>query len=350
MRILLDTTPLTNQNASRGIGAYTRNLATELEKIEEIDLRFSTQSQPKKDFKPDLIHYPYFDLFFSTLPILKTKPKVVTVHDVIPLIFSEHYPAGFKGRLKLKKQKLALKTVDALITDSESSKKDIAQYLGINLDKIYVTYLAGNPAITHKTLEEVREIREKYHLPAHYLLYVGDINFNKNLPQLIKALKHLPRHVHLVFLGRAFIEQDIPEWKWITAQIALSDVSKRVHFFPRITGDADDELSAIYSGALAYVQPSLYEGFGLPVLEAMQAKTPVICANNSSLLEVGKGHCVFVEPEAEEIAQAVELIESWDTDKRKRIIQHAHAWSQTFSWQKTAQETVKVYQKVLQAK
>jgi len=350
MKILLDTTPLTNQSASRGIGTYTRHLADKLEKIDDVKLQLSTQSQPTKDFDPDVIHYPFFDLFFSTLPIIKTKPKVVTVHDVIPLIFSKHYPVGIKGKLKLKKQKIALKTADAVLTDSEASKKDIAQYLGINIDKIHVTYLAGNPAIEHKTIEEVEEAKNKYDLPPNYLLYVGDINYNKNLPQLIKALKHLPRRIHLVLLGRSFKEQDIPEWKWITAQIALSDVADRVQFLPQITGDAEDELSAIYSGALAYVQPSLYEGFGLPVLEAMQAKTPVICADNSSLQEVGKGHSVFVEPVAEEIAQAVEMVEGWETEKRKRIIRHAYAWSQTFSWEKTAQETVKVYQKVLQGK
>ncbi len=350
MKILLDTTPLTNQSASRGIGTYTKNLANELKKFDQVEVHLSTQSEPEANFEPDVVHYPYFDLYFSTLPVIKTKPKIVTVHDVMPLIFPKYYPAGIKGKLKLKKQKIALKTADAVITDSESSKKDIAQYLGINLDKINVTYLAGNPKIEHKTLEEIKQVKDKYNLPPNYLLYVGDINYNKNLPQLIKALKHLPRRIQLVLLGRSFVEQDIPEWKWITAQIALSDVADRVQFLPNITGDANNELSAIYSGALTYVQPSLYEGFGLPVLEAMQAKTPVICVDNSSLKEVGKGHSVFVEPIAEEIAQAVEMIENWESEKRKRIIRHAYAWSQTFSWQKTAQETVKVYQKVLQGK
>jgi glycosyltransferase involved in cell wall biosynthesis len=176
---------------------------------------------------------------------------------------------------------------------------------------------------------------------------VGEINYNKNIPQLIKAMKYLPREIKLVLVGRNFKPQDIQEWKWIETQLALSDVESRVSFIPDLGTDATQDLSAIYSGAIAYVQPSLAEGFGLPVLEAMQCRTPVVCANNSSLMEVGGQEVVFVEPEGEAIAQGAEAILEWSKTKRLEKTRSAYKWSQTFSWEKTAQQTATIYKSLI---
>ncbi len=348
MKILIDTSPLTNANAIRGIGVYTRWLTEHLQDIDELELKLTTADNKQNEFKPDLIHYPFFDLFFATLPMVRAKPTVVTVHDVIPLKYPEHYPAGVKGKVKLQKQKLALKTCQAVITDSHASKKDIEDLLGIASDKIHVVYLAANPELEHKKDKAVAEVKKKYELPDNYLLYVGDINYNKNIPQLIKALKFVPDDLELVLVGKNFKQQDIPEWKWIETQIALSDVADRVHLLNEITGDADDELSAIYSGASVYVQPSLYEGFGLPVLEAMQCKTPVVAAKNSSLIEVGGEYAFFTGEEAEELGEAVNQVLDLTQAERSKRTTAAYEWSQTFSWEKTAKETVRVYQSVLE--
>lgn len=347
IKVLIDTSPLTTKSAIRGIGVYTRLLTKNLKKLDQLEVRQSTQLEQASDFKPDLIHYPYFDLFFDTLPLIKTQKTVVTIHDVIPLLFLDQYKPGVRGMMKLKKQKMALRNVDAVVTDSHASKKDISQHLPVASDKIHVTYLAGNPAIEQVGPRAVGEVKKQYQLPDDYVLYVGDINYNKNIPQLIKSLKYLPEKLHLVLLGKSFKAQDIPEWQWIETQIAMSDVRDRVIFLPEITGDADQELSAIYTGARAYIQPSLYEGFGLPVLEAMQAKTPVVVARNSSLIEVGGNYAQFAKPEAEALASAVNHFLEMETEKRQNWVDEAYKWSQSFSWQKNAEETVKVYQQVL---
>jgi len=345
LKVLIDTSPLSNSNQVRGVGTYTRFLAQELEKIESIELERSTR-KTSKGFSPDIVHYPFFDIFFPTLPLIKKTKTVVTIHDLIPLVFPDHYQAGVRGKVAWKKQQLALKNVKSIITDSQASKNDIVKFLNIPPELVEVVYLAGNPEIKMPKKSIVNQVKKEQSLPDEYILYVGDINYNKNLIQLIKAMKFLPESVHLVMVGKNFKEQDIPEWQWITTQIGLSDVVNRVHFINNISVGDFDTISAIYSRALSYVQPSLYEGFGLPVLEAMQARTPVVCTNNSSLLEVGGKHAVFTEADAESLAEGVMQIISWPDEKRKEIIEQAANWAETFTWQKVAQETAKIYFKV----
>jgi glycosyltransferase involved in cell wall biosynthesis len=342
INLLLDTSPLTNSNSNRGVGAYTRFLSGELGLSSKINLLSD------KTLKPDIVHYPYFDLFFPTLPIKKRAKTVITIHDVIPLIFPKEYPPGKRGLLSFIRQKIALaKNADAIITDSKNSKQDIHNLLKINLDKIHVVYLAGNPDIKKANPELTTKIVKKYKLPEKYILYVGDINYNKNIPQLIKALKFLPNNIKLVCVGAAFREQPIIEWKIIEKQLALSDVEDRVIFINDLGINANNDLSAIYSKALIYAQPSLYEGFGLPVLEAMQSKTAVLCASNSSLAELFSNHAMIMGTQAEEIANTIKDYLSMSYDKKQSIIKKAYEYSQTFNWSKTTNQTIKVYQSLL---
>ncbi|MBD3250106.1 MAG: glycosyltransferase [Candidatus Pacebacteria bacterium] len=347
IKVLIDTSPLTTLSAIRGIGVYTRLMCQHLEKIEDLEIRQSVAPGDSSEFKPDIIHYPYFDLFFDTLPFVKTQRTVVTIHDVIPLLFMDKYQPGLKGRLRFEKQRVSLWSSDAIITDSYASKEDIKRQLLIKEKKMNVVYLAGNPGVEAVGPRAVGEVKKKYNLPEDYILYVGDINYNKNIPQLIKALKYLPENIKLVLLGKNFKPQEIEEWQWIETQIAMSDVNGRVQFLPEILGQADAELSAIYTGARVYVQPSLYEGFGLPVLEAMQAKTPVVCARNSSLIEVGGNSVIFTDPDGEALAEGVNQFLEMETEDRHDWVEKALAWSKTFSWDKTAQETADVYRQVM---
>lgn len=345
IKVLFDTSPLSNSNQIRGVGTYTRFLAQELEKIDSIELERSTR-KTSKGFSPDIVHYPFFDLFFPTLPLIKKAKTVVTIHDLIPLVFPDYYQAGVRGKLAWKKQQLALKNVKTIITDSQSSKNDIIKFLNIPPQQVEVVYLAGNPEIKIPKKSTINQVKKDQSLPHEFILYVGDINYNKNLIQLIKAMKFLPETIHLVMVGKNFREQDIPEWQWIKTQIGLSDVANRVHFINNISVGDFDTISAIYTAALCYVQPSLYEGFGLTVLEAMQVKTPVVCANNSSLIEVGGKHAIFTKADAESLAEGAMQIISWPNEKRREITDQAANWAETFSWQKVAQETAKVYFKV----
>jgi glycosyltransferase involved in cell wall biosynthesis len=356
INVVLDTSPLNTGSNIRGIGAYTRLLKESLSQREDVQvisvetkeqLKQIKKSHPNLNKKNTVIHYPFFDLFFSTLPFFHKFKTVVTVHDVIPLKFPEYYKPGKKGFVRHYKQLLALRHADHVITDSRSSQQDIIKHLNIKPQYVDVVHLAASPELTPQSAGTVSDVLAKYNIPAQYVLYVGDINYNKNIPQLIKMAKFLPDNVQLVCVGKNFTSQDIPEWKWIETQLALSDVAHRVHFITTIDIHATTELSALYSGAVAYIQPSLYEGFGLPVIEAMQTKCPVIASNNSSLIEVAGEHALLVTPEAEHFAEAVKTVMDWSKTHRQEVISRAFQWSKEFSWEKVAAETRKVYAKVL---
>lgn len=346
--ISIDTSPLTGGHAIRGIGTYTRLLVDELKKIPELTIQLTGDGKPA--VQPDIVHYPFFDFFKATLPIMRRAKTIVTIHDVIPLLFPEYYPVGKRGSLAFLRQKLALKTVQAVITDSSVSKKDIMQYLGIAEQKITVVPLAGNPMLQPAKPKEIRTIKKRYGLAKNYVLYVGDINYNKNIPQLIKALKLLPSTTQLVLVGKNFYSHDIPEWRWIEAQIALSDVAKQVVMLTDVATDDTTTLSALYSGSLCYVQPSLYEGFGLPILEAMQCNTVTVACNRSSLPEVSGGTAQLCEPTAESIAETISAVFSWSPTKREQVLREQRKWLKHFDWQNTAQQTAAVYQQVVMSK
>ena len=141
MKVVIDISPLQTGHKTRGIGIYTRELSQGLRKVDKINSYILT-TRPHQVKQVSLIHYPYFDLFFHTLPIQKRTRTVVTIHDVIPLIFPLWFKPGLRGRFHLFLQKLALKKVDAVITDSHNSKTDIVKYLKVPADKIHVVHLA----------------------------------------------------------------------------------------------------------------------------------------------------------------------------------------------------------------
>jgi len=348
LNVLLDTTPLSNENKHRGVGVYTRFLSESLASNDRVQL-FRSKSDIPKTQKIDVTHYPFFDLFFSTLPLIKKSKTVITIHDVIPLQFPQFYQPGKKGSLRLFRQTLVARNSEAIITDSEASKADIHKLLKIPTKKIHVIPLAANPELRKLDAPAAHAIRTALNVPEKYILYVGDINYNKNLPQLIKALKYIPEDIRLVCVGKNFRPHDVPEWQWIETQIALSDVAGRIQFLAELPAESNRELSALYSGATAYVQPSLYEGFGLPVLEAMQCRTPVVTTNVSSLPEVAGDHAVLVQPTSESLSEGINQVIEWSASKRERVIKDAYHWSQAFSWSKTAAATIDVYESLYRA-
>lgn len=340
--ILLNTSPLRSGHVVRGIGFYTRHLEESLKDDASITLL-----QPGDAAKPDLVHYPFFDLFLPSLPIRPWVKTVVTIHDVIPLIFPEQYKPGIKGRVALKKQKVALTQVSAVITDSETSKQDIIRLLPVAANKLHVVPLAGQPEIQTVSKQIIQIHLKKLGITKPYCLYVGDINYNKNIPALIKMLKFLPETISLVCVGKAMQKNDIPEWRAIENQVALSNVSNRVHFISSIATTDVEALSALYSGALCYVQPSLYEGFGLPVIEALACETPVVSSNRGSLPEVLKKAAFFAEPTAEALAQTVLTVKDLSANQRKQQVAKGLTLAHSYTWKKTAENTIAVYKQVL---
>ncbi len=352
MRVLLDTTPLTNGNSGRGVGTYTRELLSALRSVKSAEPvviqathELGTQVlDPAKHF--EVVHYPYFDLFFETLPKLKGVARIVTVHDVIPLVFPSAYPSGIRGGLRFLKQKFRLKSVDAIITDSMCSKRDIVKHLGINEHRVHVVPLAASPLLQPQTEYYQEKYTQELELPEKYIVYVGDINYNKNLPTLLLALTGLP-DVHLVVVSRTFRNTAIPEGKRLAEIIRENDLEERVHVLD-VPSDKPEVLSAVISQARALVQPSLYEGFGLPVLEAMQVGAVVVSSNGGSLPEVAGEAAIMVEPTIIGLQEGIQEAWSLRGEERQKRVQAGLDQAAKFSWQKTAQQTLAVYEHVLQ--
>ena len=356
MRVAICTSSLKNENRARGIGFYTDRLIKALHKVDKKN-QYIFFTQGKNIPKCDLIHYPYFDFFFLTLPLVKSVKTVVTIHDLIPLVFPQKFPKGVKGWLKFQIQKFSLRGAEAVITDSFNSKKDIVKFLSFPEDKIHVVPLA--PDREFKPLGKspmIRTIRLKYQLPRQFILYVGDVNWNKNISGLIKAFCKLKspafaetpvsrRDLKLVLVGRAFLDKTVPETRKLLQLFELLKCREnvfRVGFIPT------EDLVAIYNLATVYVQPSFYEGFGLPVLEAMACGTPVVCSKTSSLPEVGGEAVVYVNPyDVDNIARGILEVLCYDTMTHHSRIEKGKKWAKKFSWEKTARETIKVYEKVV---
>src|SRR3972149_12199431 len=196
MKIAIDSGPLSGGHAVRGIGKMVREQIEGVKRLRDEDIKlevFDFQSENGKwkleNGKYDIVHYPYFFPYALTLPPQKYGKKVVvTIQDLIHLVYPKQYPPGFRGRLNLLRQKSRLKNVDAIITISETSKKDIVRFLGIPAEKVHVIYLA--PTNTYKVIkdkEKLKLVRRKYNLPSKFVFYLGDVNYNKNIPTLIKA-------------------------------------------------------------------------------------------------------------------------------------------------------------------
>lgn len=344
IKVGIDTSPLNNQNAFRGVGRYTKNLIEEIKKNHEIEVIGGNWKDIQA--KVDLIHFPYFDLFFHTLPLIKKKKTVVTVHDCIPLVFPEYYPLGIKGKISFILQKISLKTVDGVITDSNSSKKDIVQFLNYPEEKIKVVYLAADSRYKKITIEEKKksEVRKKYGLNEKFGLYVNDVNYNKNLPGLIKAFNEIKDEMQLVLVGKAFENQNLPEGKNILNLINTLNISAKVKILGFVP---DEDLIFLYNMTEVYCQPSFYEGFGLQILEAMACGAPVITGNNSSMPEVaGEAGILVNSNDVHDIAEGIRKVIS-NQILRSKMIKLGFEQAKKFSWIETAEETIKCYEKVL---
>jgi len=272
---------------------------------------------------------------------------VVTIHDVTPIIFPKEFPAGLKGKLKWQIQKYSLKTVDAVITDSESSKRDIARFAGVPEKKIHVIYLATSPDFKKiQDKNQLEAIRKKYHLPLKFVLSVGDVTWNKNLPRLVHAIKKT--HIPLVMVGKALVETKFDRSNpWNKDRIFVQDLVKDTKQYIRLGFISKEDLIALYTIATCFVMPSLYEGFGLPILEAMSCGCPVITTKEASLPEVAGNAAYYVNAlDVEDIAKGIQ--EVFSNENLQRTLTKKGSWQvKKFSWEKTAGATLDVYKSLL---
>lgn len=344
MKVAIDISPLQDGHKVRGIGYYLKNLKENLEKEKtEVELSFIENINTSSD--ASILHIPYFDPFFLTLPSNSKIPYIVTVHDLIPLVFSEHFPTGIKGKLKWQIQKGRVKKARAIITDSNSSKKDIGRIMGISSEKIHVIYLAASEKFKPFGESEKAKIRKKYNLPEKYVLYVGDATWNKNLVRLFKSLKNLGYPTYII--GKALNEENVSDNPWNKELLKAQDIIKESSNIHTLGFIPDEDLPVIYSAARVFAFPSLYEGFGLPVIEAMACGTPVVTTRNGSLQEVAGEAALFVDGNSEnDIGKGIRSIYDND-DLYKKYSELGIQNAKKFSWEKTAEQTLDVYEQVL---
>jgi len=345
MKIAIDVSPLESGHKVRGVGFYLKHLKDALTTyFPGNSYQFFTSAN--EIISPDVVHYPYFEPFILH-KILNNFPTIVTIHDLTPLKFPKHFPVGIRGSVIWRVNKQLVKKNAAIITDSESSKNDIHTFLHIPKDKIHVVYLAAGEEFGKAKVasNQAQIIKEKYNLPERFALYVGDVTWNKNLPRTIRA--SLLAQVPLVLVGKAISETEFDHsHPWNSDRV---EVQKLITDNPSIHAlgfVSTDDLVTLYTMATLAVFPSLYEGFGLPVVEAMQSGCPVVTSKEGSLPEVGGDSVYYVDAKKDEsIAEGIKKVFS-DPHLQKSLQEKELAQVKKFSWKKTAERTLSVYEEV----
>lgn len=268
---------------------------------------------------------------------------VITLHDVIPYVMPEtvdrpHLDYTFKNTPYI------VENAAEIITVSNYSKQDIQRYFGVSDDKITVTHLAADDIYQPMDRDKARSvIFNKYGVDRHYILYLGGFSPRKNIARLIEAFQKVKENhekpIDLLILGEH--SRSYPFLWSLTEKLNLTDNVKFLNFIPT------SDLPFFYNGADVFVYPSLYEGFGLPPLEAMQCGTPVVTSKVSSIPEIVGDAALLANPyNIDEISeQILKLLTDQSLWLRYSLL--GQAKSKEYSWDKTAEKTMEVYRKCL---
>ncbi len=269
--------------------------------------------------------------------------SVVTIHDLIFKTLPDTYPF-IDRQIYNKKFKSSCRKADRIIAISESTKQDIVKFYGINPKKIDVVYQSCNP-LFYEPLDDKHflKVQKQHQLPEEYLLFVGSVEKRKNLQLIVESYQHLDNQYKLPLVivgGRRSYSREI------LGLLQKYNLEKNVIWVSRLADNRD--LQSIYQNAQTLIFPSFYEGFGLPVVEALLSKTPVITSNVSSLPEAAGPHSLTVNPtNAKELADAIEKVLD-STALQKTMIERGYDYAMNnFSPEKTARDTMEVYRKVL---
>ncbi|OGZ41604.1 MAG: hypothetical protein A3C80_00165 [Candidatus Ryanbacteria bacterium RIFCSPHIGHO2_02_FULL_45_43] len=384
MRIGVDVRPLhIATSRTRGIGIYVANLVQELKKYQAYEIVPYAQSNAVVDFLRRETSFrsrrrtlyrmeraewlirslfikhkakkDHISIFHSTDPLSVLPPSrfyraVATVYDIIPLLFEEDFKhKNFYGRYLYKRALQQLKKMDKIITLSYTSREDIHHVLRIPREKIVPIYLGVAPYFKPTNdHNQVLRVKEKYGVKGKYILNVGGVDHRKNIIRLLEAYSLLSKKgykekVYLVQVG-GDIELNLHQRSKIFNKMQELKLDKSVIFCGAV--DTAD-LVVLYNGAELLSFPSLYEGFGLPLIEAMACGTPVVTSNVPSLKEISGDAAVFVNPmNTEDISIGILKLLS-DNDLRKSLKEKGLKRAANFTWEKTAQETAKVYEEIL---
>lgn len=325
---------------SGGVAVYTQSLAEELSKIKDLDLIYfySSLRQPyrgnlknvkKYKLPPTLFEMLFnkwrnvgiekflgsLDIFHSSdwaQPPSKAK-KVTTYHDLVPIIHPEWSHPKIVSVAK-KRLELVEKEVDLVICVSESTKNDLLNNSRIPKDKITVIYEGIGEEFKPQNSETIEKFKQKFDLPNEFVLAIGGVGERRNL----KRVKVAAKGFNLVISG-----QTIP---WVS----------------------NDELPLLYASAKVLLYPSFYEGFGLPIIEAMAVGIPVITSKISSMPEVGGEAALYVDPDdLDDIKRKLDNL--WeDSSLRDTLIEKGFGQAKKFSWEKAAKETAEVYRRLME--
>lgn len=252
-----------------------------------------------KKEKPNLYHGLSNELPFG---LAKAGiPSVVTIHDLIFARYPQFYKAIDRNIYNFKFRK-ACQLADKIIAVSEMTRQDIIRIYGIPEEKIEVVYQGCNVSFLQSAgTDKLREVRNKYHLPEHFILNVGSIEQRKNLLLIVKALKQSSKDIHLVAVGRR-----TPYSETVEQYIRENNMQGQVTFLNNVPFN---DLPALYQLASLFIYPSFFEGFGIPILEALNSGTPVIAATGSCLEEAGGPGSIYIDPEnANDLSEKINWI------------------------------------------
>lgn len=363
MRIAIDTQTTLGQKS--GFGFYVENLTKNLTKVDATNEYLLIRPKSEKDFatwerwwwdqvkfpreaarkRAGLLHQPCFSapVFLRHWPFYFKGKVVVTCHDLISVFFPENLPLA--SRLFYSRwMPYSYRAADLIIASSEHTKKDIISFLKIPERKIRVVHLAVSSDFQPvKSRAKLKKIQEKYLTGEKYFLDVGTLEPRKNLPFLVRAFALASREgieENLVITGKkGWYYEDL------FSLVDKLNLKEKVIF----TGYADEkDLPGLYSGATALVFPSLYEGFGLPPLEAMACGTPVVSSSTSSLPEVVGNAGILLPPKDERLWANNMLNIIRDRGLTKTLADLGLRQARKFTWEETARKTIEVYKEVLE--
>ena len=369
MRIAIDARKLHDF----GIGTYIRNLLKHLasfdpdteyvvlcrpqdrESVRQMAPNFTPVAEQAKPYsireqialpvrlltaRVDLFHAPHY-----VLPPLVPCRSIVTIHDCIHLMFPQYLPNRMAYVYARASLAAAATRASRILTVSETSKSDILRYCNVPAERIIVIPNAIDDRLaTPPLIEDVQRVRERYQLDGPFALYVGNIKPHKNLERLIDAF-HLVRREGFERLKLLIIGDQISKFPRLRRAVDRYKLHKHVRFLGYV---GDDTLAALYRLATVFVFPSLYEGFGLPPLEALASGTPVVTSNVSSLPEVMGDAAVLVDPySAKSIADGIQRV-LVDPVLRETLRVRGLERVKAFSWEASVRRTLEVYREVLQ--
>ena len=288
--------------------------------------------------EPDVLFVPA-----HVLPLLHPHRSVVTVHDLGYLRYPDAHTAGARHYLDWSTRWNAHQAT-AVLADSEATRADLVRFYGAVIEKIHVVYLGRDAGL--KQVSDplcLANVRARYGLARRYLLYVGTLQPRKNLERIVHAFERICDRPELAELQLVLAGKQGWLYETLYSQVVRAGLQGRV-IFPGYV--ADEDLGALLSGATAFVFPSLYEGFGIPVLEAGGCGVPVITSNTSSLPEVAGDAALLVDPlDVDAIADAMYRLVT-DEALRAELARRGFENVKRFSWDKCARETLAVLEGV----